>query len=445
MYDVTSSLFWYRLIFLLELVVSESLFSIKLFRRSHFFLRVLASTFVLVGLTLAIPIVANTALYASFMFFLIFFFTILAMIFCFKESKWKILYCAVAAYSFQHIAYLLYDMAIDFVYVEQLLGFIESTNIYTGSIDTSLSFTPVTFITYFTIYFSVYWLAYYLFARKLKKNPDFKIQSTYVLSLVVLILFIDIYFNMLTVYNTSIDTQSAYLERLYNLLICFVALVLQLSQLKVKFFEGELATAKAVLNERRNQYELARENAQLLHVKVHDLKHLLSHMNEEEMSKEKNKINELIRVHESNKKTGNEALDIVLTEKSLICQKNDISLEIKGSGQLLSFMDFVDIYSLFGNALDNAIEASLKVTDKKRKILVYLKQVGNMVSISVKNYCPNNISFNKEGLINTTKKNKDYHGYGLLSIRLLVEKYQGTMDVDVQNGVFNLNLLLLTA
>lgn len=56
-------------------------------------------------------------------------------------------------------------------------------------------------------------------------------------------------------------------------------------------------------------------------------------------------------------RTGNETLDIVLTDKLLYCEKNNVTITCIADGKSLSFMSEEDIYSLFGNALDNAVLA----------------------------------------------------------------------------------------
>ena len=66
-------------------------------------------------------------------------------------------------------------------------------------------------------------------------------------------------------------------------------------------------------------------------------------------------------------RTGNEILDTILTEKSLICENSGIHISCVADGSLLAFMNPVDLYTLFGNALDNAIEAVRKLESKEKE------------------------------------------------------------------------------
>lgn len=65
-------------------------------------------------------------------------------------------------------------------------------------------------------------------------------------------------------------------------------------------------------------------------------------------------------------KTGNKVLDTVLTTKSLYCNKHGIIFTCVADGTLLDFMDVMDICSIFGNALDNAIECEMKIPEKEK-------------------------------------------------------------------------------
>ena len=73
-----------------------------------------------------------------------------------------------------------------------------------------------------------------------------------------------------------------------------------------------------------------------------------------------------IRSYEAQNKTGNEVLDTILTSKSLYCQQHGITLTCVADGAALDFMDTMDLCSLFGNALDNAIEGTAKVAARQR-------------------------------------------------------------------------------
>ena len=104
-------------------------------------------------------------------------------------------------------------------------------------------------------------------------------------------------------------------------------------------------------------------------------------------------------------------------------------------------MDDVDIFSLFNNLLDNAIESVLKESDAEKRIVsMRIARRGDTVLVSVENYCASKIEFS-DGMPKTTKRDKSSHGIGLRSIRLVVDKYGGVLDFSQEDDTVRVNVL----
>ena len=115
-------------------------------------------------------------------------------------------------------------------------------------------------------------------------------------------------------------------------------------------------------------------------------------------------------------------------------------------GSRLGFMNEAELYSLFGNAIDNAITAVRKVEDESRRYIgLNVSQLKGFVKVNIHNYYEGELNFSEEGLPLTTKADKENHGFGMKSIRYIVEKYGGTVSVKTEKGVFNLNILFPAA
>ena len=100
-----------------------------------------------------------------------------------------------------------------------------------------------------------------------------------------------------------------------------------------------------------------------------------------------------------------------------------------------------DLYAFFGNILDNAIEAVSQIKDIERRCIgLHVQSFQGFVSIMVDNYYEGKINF-KNGLPITIKENKLNHGFGLKSIQLITEKYDGEMHINVEDNIFRLTLL----
>ena len=104
-------------------------------------------------------------------------------------------------------------------------------------------------------------------------------------------------------------------------------------------------------------------------------------------------------------------------------------------------MSDLDVYSLFGNILDNAIEATLHLAKEKRLIGLNVRSVNNLLYIHAENCFEGKLQF-KNGSLMTTKKNINEHGFGILSIKRIAEKYGGETTIYSEDGIFNIDLVI---
>ena len=219
--------------------------------------------------------------------------------------------------------------------------------------------------------------------------------------------------------------------------------LIQCSELRVR---KELEAVQSVLQNQYVQYKQSRDSIELINYKYHDLKHQIAVLRSEEDPKKReeflNRMENEIKQYEAQNKTGNKVLDTVLTTKSLYCTKHGITFTCVADGTLLEFMDVMDICSIFGNALDNAIECELKIPEKEKRLIhVTVSKQKNFLILRFENYYEEELKY-KEGSLVTTKKEKEYHGYGLKSIRYTVNKYEGAVTIDAKDNWFELKILI---
>lgn len=101
-----------------------------------------------------------------------------------------------------------------------------------------------------------------------------------------------------------------------------------------------------------------------------------------------------------------------------------------------------DIYCLFGNMLDNAIEYVMTVEEKeKRFIRLFVKTNDNIKVIHQENYFDGRLQFS-DGLPQTTKSDRINHGFGVKSIAHIVKKYGGELSVAVDGELFKMDIVL---
>jgi sensor histidine kinase regulating citrate/malate metabolism len=154
------------------------------------------------------------------------------------------------------------------------------------------------------------------------------------------------------------------------------------------------------------------------------------------------KMQELISFYDADIKTGNKSLDIILTEKNLLCCKKNIDFTCIVDGKLLSFIKDSDLYALLGNILDNAIEAVDNVPDQTKRCINFIveKKCG-AVTVCENNYYSGEIVKDGNGVIVTKKADELRHGFGLKSIREITSRYDGIFDIDTEKDIFRLSIV----
>lgn len=242
------------------------------------------------------------------------------------------------------------------------------------------------------------------------------------------------------------DSVAYTLGMAYDLCSCLLLLWLQLEQRR----ELRLATAAAAEQRLRiqmqDQYKISRESIEIINRKSHDLKHQVAALrlvtSPEQREASLRELEQAAEIYDAAVQTGNRVLDTVLTEKSLLCERDHISWTCMADGKLLDFVNPVDLYTMFGNALDNAIEASRQVPDEEmRNVSVTVqKQMGTVV-IEVENYFVHPLQ-QQGGRLLSTKANVAEHGYGLESIRQVARRYGGSVEVTARSNIFSLSILM---
>ncbi len=208
----------------------------------------------------------------------------------------------------------------------------------------------------------------------------------------------------------------------------------------------EVDAMQNILRNQYIQYQQSRESIDLINRKYHDLKHQIAGLRaEQNPEKRKEWLDAMesdIIKYENQNKTGNTVLDTILTGKSLYCHKHNIGFTCVAEGSLLEFMDVMDLCTIFGNALDNAIECEKKIEDiEKRLIHVSVSKQKGFLLIMFENYYEGEIQF-YGSLPVTTKKDTNLHGYGLKNIRYTVQKYGGEVTVSAMSNWFELKILI---
>ena len=211
-------------------------------------------------------------------------------------------------------------------------------------------------------------------------------------------------------------------------------------------FRHENRTMHDFISNKMRYYEMSHEGIVSLQTKCHDLKHQIRAIRSEagkaRFDEYLNELEDSINEYSTVIECGNQTVDIVLTEKNILCYSNHVKFSYMIDGSLFNFLTEREIYSLFGNALDNALEAVTKIENPEgRMITLRSNSRGGMIVLQVENTFAGDVSLTDDALPHTTKTGSG-HGFGLRSIQRIAEKHGGTMTLRIEEGVFRLTVVM---
>ena len=196
------------------------------------------------------------------------------------------------------------------------------------------------------------------------------------------------------------------------------------------------------MESQRDYYKARTSEEERVRAIYHDLKnHLLvmeSRQNTEETRRMAKTLRSQIEDYEDYVHTGNDFLDIILKDKAAKVREKQIDFSAIVDFNGIDFIEPLDISTIFGNAIDNAIEASEKLPEERRLVTVRAERVRDMLLIAVEN----NILPGTQAPEGTTKKDRFVHGFGIPNIKKAVEKYGGQCSFRQENDTYQLKMLL---
>lgn len=253
------------------------------------------------------------------------------------------------------------------------------------------------------------------------------------------------FINIDTPFSGQYPSEILYIRTLVDL----AGVILLYSQREHKmavYSNREAYTMQYLLDKQYEQYQQSLKNSEIINQRYHDLKHYITLLrNETDVHKKELYLNDLeksVLPFDTQYKTGNHALDILLTQKASDILEHKINFTCVADGTHLNFISVLDVLSIFGNALDNAIE-NVKTIDLEDKRLIKLAVFAQnqLLFIKLDNYYINELNIVNGNFI-TTKQDKMNHGFGLKSIISIVEKYGGSVKISTENHWFSLMILL---
>ena len=363
---------------------------------------------------------------------------------CFAENKRTVLFGCSVAYAAQNLAYKLF--LVFFCTGEQL-------RVFDGWGENFWLFYRLVYYSFFAVAAAAIYFAVIrrIMARVAECDINYRMLAISVIVLcftVILCSFEDVYFaklssgreNRFENYDIFVLRQTG---NLFSVAACLIVLLLIAKTLVERYLKREVDYLQYAVRQSERQYEISKDTIDMINIKCHDIKYKINAaLSGGNMPAEAiDDIKESVSIYDSRVSTGNKILDVILTEKSLYCEQNGITFSCMADGERLSFMESGDLYCLFGNIVDNALEAVKNVPERERRVInITVKQKNGMLSVQEENYFEGELTF-ADGLPETTKDDKAYHGFGTRSIRMIVHKYGGAFSARAEGGVFYINIV----
>lgn len=408
--------------FLVEILLAEFIFTFWLERRGHFLLRLLGCLSIMVLFSVIWPF-QWAGLIKMIKYLIVFLLSVLMLWTVFRCSFWDALYRGAAAYAAQHIAFNVTSM------------------FWFGRFDAaSYGITIV-------IYLAVFGLVYLCFGRRIRKEGSIGVDNHFLTLFILIMLLFVVVLNYVRVYLGFFTNQAIHIiSNLYSIVGCVFALFIQSGLYLQSQLAQKLEITEQLLHSKQEQFKVSEETIECINLKCHDLKHQISALRQQIQDRHSQEaledIESAVLIYDSVVKTGNDALDVILTEKSLICEKNRIQLTCMVDGSGFASISDTDLYSIFGNILDNAMESVMRLDDPEQRIIgLTVTNTGNLLLIHTENYFDHPVVM-EDGLPITTKEDTRFHGFGMKSIRLIAGRYGGTVSVELDDNIFNLNIMI---
>ena len=424
----------YSLLVALESIGFCFLFSWSFKKRPRFFFRMALSVIfsLIVGFfSESIHIPYFPILSISLNYFLVFTTLPLSIFFCFEIPFSSSLFLSIISYSFRHLIYLAWQL---FSYIGE--------DVWKINYD-SFSYHWLILALISTLILSPFG---YILKKRIKDNPHIALPSTNLILASFFFLVITIILNIFALSyrkNDSLPESLPYVLNLFAMISSGMIIMILIGSAKQIRLESEIVAVNQLRHQEEKQYEMTKESIDLINIKCHDLRHQIRALSQGKTAVSKEELESIehaISIYDTKMKTGNPSLDIILQEKSLICKKNCITFDFIIDGKQLFFIKESDIYSLFGNIIDNAIESCMKIKNTdKRTITLKVKAVADGVFCYEENPIEEQVRF-KNGLPISTKGDDRYHGFGMKSIANIVNSYHGTLKIKAEKDRYCLSI-----
>lgn len=279
-------------------------------------------------------------------------------------------------------------------------------------------------------------LTYFLPVRRLRKKNKLKFNNTIIFSSSVAFVLVATTLTHFGRYAIIWSPEGLVYFLTLASLFTTATMLVGFMNINKKQLEEDYEILQELLHKDEQRYEQAKLSNEKIQIKYHDMKQHTHHgVVDYESLREVEPDSEIIQ---STYFTGNRALDVILSEKALMCERLGIRFICTADGKAVDFMKPHHIYSLVGNALENAVESLKNEEDDSRKELVVeiVRREGTCI-IKTENYVKTHVKM-LAGLPLTIKSDTENHGFGAKSMKNIALTYGGNITFYEENDIFTM-------
>lgn len=221
---------------------------------------------------------------------------------------------------------------------------------------------------------------------------------------------------------------------IYDLLCSIFMIWLQAITLNNQYLAKEVELERRLRNLQKQHFITSKTSIELINEKCHQLKHQIQELKEETdidaIWPMLSQLEDNIMIYNAIVKTGNEVIDVAVNEKSLLCEREGITLTCMLDGRPFYAMETMDTYQLFKTVLEMATQrAEMNSEPEKRMAAITQSRQGTICFLQVECYFGENTKH--------TETNED-----MKMLQEIAEKYDGEVEITVNDDIWMINIML---
>lgn len=339
---------------------------------------------------------------------------------CFQVSISEALFCSLAGYCVQFLGSM----------VRECMHTLLPSSVFTEAL-------------LFLITAGIYAAYYWIYGRHLQRGQNFDLNHSSLLALIFVVVIVEIVicYWMRIQWRASGDWLYMLCDSILLIVSTMCILAVQFNLMLKHNLENEMAILSQMWIKDQEQYRISSETIDQINRKCHDMRHQIRTIGSSAKvdAGALKEMEQAIRIYDSMFQTGSRALDVILTEKNLSYQESGVTINCIADGSSLDFMEDSDIYSLFGNLLENAFNAVKELEEDLRTIDLSIRRHDELLSINIHNCYEGTITMENGRPV--SPGDPRYHGFGTKSIAAITSKYGGTISFRPNAGTFAVNML----